>query len=191
MRTTVDGVEAGPDRELPVLPAGSSSGWEFNWRGALPVLLIAAVAVVGWRWLEGAPVGSEDADATVERDVSTTEPTVVEQTSTTGPRRSTTTTSLSPAATTTVASEPRVLISGEMRPCRFGSNCLVASFSLEGFDEHPGVFTCVYPNSRTDRSFGRDVVDEACLTGDEGDTISIEVDGVKSATISERNLDGN
>ncbi len=83
------------------------------------------------------------------------------------------------------------LISGEMKPCRYGSNCLVASFTIEGFDPHPGRFVCVYPNSRSDFGFKGNGVEDACLSGDRGDTISIEVDGVQSAEISEGNLDGS
>ena len=77
-----------------------------------------------------------------------------------------------------------------MKPCRFGDNCLVAGFVIEGFDPHPGRFLCIYPNSQSDFSFNDNDVEEACLTGDAGDTITIEVDGVRSATISERRLDG-
>lgn len=77
-----------------------------------------------------------------------------------------------------------------MKPCRFGDDCLVASFTIDGFDEHPGRFTCIYPNSQREFSFNNDGVDEACLTADDGDTITIEIDGVQSATISEQDLDG-
>ena len=88
------------------------------------------------------------------------------------------------------APDRQVLISGEMKPCRFGADCLVASFTIDGFDEHPGRFVCIYPNSRSDFGFNDDGVDDACLTADDGDTITIEVDGIRSSTISEQNLDG-
>ncbi len=60
----------------------------------------------------------------------------------------------------------------------------------DGFDEHPGRFTCIYPNSQREFTFNNDGVDEACLTADDGDTITIEIDGIRSATISEQQLDG-
>ena len=41
-----------------------------------------------------------------------------------------------------------------------------------------------------DIPFNKDTVDDACFTADDGDTITIEVEGVRSATISERNLHG-
>lgn len=184
-------VEAGRDRDSSTVPAENSSGWTINWTGALLLLLVATVVVIGWRWL------SSDTDERVDRAVSTTsEPAGVgEQAAppTTAPRSTTTTrptSSTAPSSTTTVASERRVLITGEMKPCRYGSNCLAASFTIEGFETHPGEFVCVYPNSRTTLGFGDDDVVDACLTGDAGDTITIEVEGVRSATISERNLDG-
>ena len=80
---------------------------------------------------------------------------------------------------------------GEMKECRFGANCLVASFAIEGFDTHPGRFVCVYPNSRRDFTFNGDRVDDACVTADPGDTLAIEVAGVTSATISEDDLEGS
>ncbi len=83
-----------------------------------------------------------------------------------------------------------MLISGEMKPCKYGASCLVASFEIVGFEEQPGRFDCIYPNSRRDFTFHEVSVADACLTGDAGDTIAIEVDGVLSATISEANLTG-
>ncbi len=77
-----------------------------------------------------------------------------------------------------------------MKPCRYGDRCLVASFTIDGFREHPGRFTCIYPKSQSEFTFNDDGVDDACLTADDGDTIIIEVDGVRSATISEQDLDG-
>jgi len=190
-------VEAEPDGESSARQAGASSTWTVSWAGALHVLLIAAIALIGWRLLASAPTGSQGDEGRGEGVVSeTSEPAGVDDSSapSTAPRPSTTTisppSSTSPATTTTVASERRVIISGEMKPCRYGSNCLVASFTIEGFDPHPGAFACIYPNSTTNFGFGDDDVIDACLTGDEGDTITVEVDGVRSATISERDLDG-
>jgi len=107
-------------------------------------------------------------------------------TSTTTPRstpRSTSTTSNPPT-------EPTVNITGEMKPCRFGDNCLVASFTIDGFDDPPETFTCIYPNSEREFSFRDGGKEDACITADEGDTITIEVGGVASRTISEEQLEG-
>ena len=95
-----------------------------------------------------------------------------------------------PLPSTTIRPERRVLISGEMKECRFGANCLAASFVIEGFEPHPGSYICIYPNSSTEIGFRDNDVIDACLTADQGDTITIEVDGVRSATISELDLDG-
>lgn len=157
------------------------------------MLLIVTTAVVAWRWLGGSSVNSNTDEPVNQLDASAVpEPTDsvdVATRSTTTTTRPTSTTTL-PPTTTTVASDRQVLISGEMKPCRFGANCLVAGFTIDGFDEHPRRFVCIYPNSRSDFSFNNNGVEEACITADAGDTITIEVDGVSSLTISEQNLDG-
>jgi hypothetical protein len=147
--------------------------------------------VVMWRWLAGS--GNDPSEQLSV--IGTSAPT--DSADTTTPNTGPPTTTVPPAppttqrsTTTTVASDPQVQIRGEMKPCRYGDNCLVASFTIDGFDEHPGRFTCIYPNSQSEFSFNNDGVDEACLTGDDGDTITIEIDGVQSATISEQDLDG-
>ncbi len=183
-------VAGGPDDETMVEPTPASSGWEINRVGLASVLLVVLAVVLLWGRLDGGADDSGDADG---RSTNTTKPpvsrsTVASTTTTTAPRP--TTVPATEVPTTTVASERRVLIRGEMKPCQFGDRCLVASFVIEGFDDHPGRFVCIYPNSHSDFGFNDDDVDDACLTGDAGDTITIEVDGVRSATISEDDLDG-
>ncbi len=169
-------------------PDGTSSQWTVNWWGLVALVIVALVTIGTWRWLAGSgndpseQLGGIDTSAPTDTTTPITEPT----TTTVAPAPPTTQRS----TTTTVASGPQVQIRGEMKPCRYGANCLVASFTIDGFDEHPGRFTCIYPNSERDFTFNNDGVDEACLTGDAGDTITIEVGGVQSATISEQDLDG-
>ncbi len=175
--------------------AESSSGWTINWWGLVAVLLIAATTVVTWRWLAGSSGNNDirsnqlDAGATTaptDSLVGTARSTTAEPSTTIRPDP----TPILPSTTSMGAPDRQVLISGEMKPCRFGADCLVASFTIDGFDEHPGRFVCIYPNSRSDFGFNDDGVDDACLTADDGDTITIEVDGIRSSTISEQNLDG-
>ena len=189
-------VDDGTGDEVPVGPAAHASGWTFNWRGLAAVLLIAAITVVGWRWLGGPSVSSDDGapsdeiGAGASSSPATTAPTSARGTTPPAPPPAPTTVPAPTTTTTTVALDRQVVIRGEMKPCRFGANCLVAGFTITGFEDHPGRFVCIYPNSRRDFSFNNDGVDEACITADQGDTITIEVDGIRSATISEENLDG-
>jgi hypothetical protein len=177
------------DSQSPVSPAGSSSQWTVNWWGLVALVIVASMTIVTWRWLAGS-----DNDPSEQLSVASVPTDSAEITTpSTGPAR-TTIPSAPPttqrSTTTMVGSGPQVLIRGEIKPCRFGANCLVASFSIDGFDEHPGRFTCIYPNSQSEFTFNSDEVEAACLTADDGDTITIEVDGIQSATISEQDLDG-
>jgi hypothetical protein len=166
-------------------PSGSS--WSVDWRGAAVVVVLGVIALVAWRWIDDVSVGSGDsepADVASSSTVETAAPT-------TTVRRTTTTSSTSTStSTTTIDPGPRVDIVGEVKPCRFGDDCLVASFSVSGFDDAPDRYECIYPNSRSEFGFDDDGKDDACFSGDEGDTIAIEVDGVVSKTISAENLDG-
>lgn len=174
-------------QEIRVEPVGRASEWSFEWRGLVSLVAIVVVAVVGWRVVGGDGSAADDgaaADVAPATTVATTAPT------TTTLSVTTTAPTTVPATTTTAPPSPTVIIVGEMKPCRFGDRCLVASFTIEGFDEPSGRFTCIYPNSTRDFSFQDDGKDDACLTADAGDTITIEVDGVRSATISEEDLDG-
>lgn len=161
------------------------------------VLLVGAVVVVGWRWVGDASAESTGGDEVsqlgpAETTIPMSSPEQRPASTTVAPRPSSPQPmpTTIPATTSTLQAGQRVTIRGEMKPCRFGANCLVASFTIDGFDEHPGSFVCIYPNSSTELSFGSDGVDDACVTADEGDTITIEVGGVRSATISETALDG-
>lgn len=173
---------ADADEEVPVGPADRSSEWSIEWWGLLPLLAIVVVAIIGWRMIDGGEDGR-----LAEVASTTTEPAPV---ATTSPAATSTTTTAPATTTTTTTPAPIVEITGAMKPCRFGDNCLVASFTIEGFDDPPDTFTCIYPNSRRDFTLRDGGKDDACITADEGDTITIEVDGVASKTISEANLEG-
>lgn len=171
-----------PDEATASAPTYQSS-WSINWGGAIAVLV--AVVIVLILALQGGDDGPTDAGGS-----STSTATTVAAPSTTRSTVAATTTTQAPTTTSTTVARRRVLIRGEVKPCRFGAECLVAHFEIEGFDPHPGRFTCIYPNSTSEFGFNDDDVVDACLSGDEGDTITIEVDGVRSATISAEHLDG-
>ncbi len=177
-------------KQSPGLPDGNTSRWTFNWRGLIGLAIIVSIAGVTWRSLEGSPDDPSEQLSVIGTSASTDSP----DTTTT---RTTPSTTVPPAppttrrsTTTTVEPERQVLISGDMKPCRYGDSCLIASFTISGFDEHPARFICIYPNSQREFTFSNDGVDEACLTADAGDTITIEIGGIRSATISEQDLDG-
>lgn len=95
-------------------------------------------------------------------------------------------------APTTVPSDGQtVVISARVDPCRFGPACLIASFTLVGF-AGSGEYVCdfadfdrfTFPYSGTGR-------DDACAAASQSTTITIEVDGVRSKTVSRESLDGN
>jgi hypothetical protein len=191
-----DGVAEPPDEPvdepLGALPAGprpavDGSGWGVNWWGFVPLALVGVLAFVAFRTVgfgggaaEGAPAAS------TERTTTTTvrpRPT----TTTTTPTTTTPTTTTVPP--TTVPAGPVVRAWGEVKPCRFGDACLAVSFTIEGFPEPvPTSFQCIYPNSTRLFSFDGTGEVEACLTGDEGDTVFIDVEGVRSGPVSATNL---
>lgn len=77
----------------------------------------------------------------------------------------------------------RVELSTRNEPCRFGSDCLVVGFSLVEFGTHSGAFVCEFASgARYEFRFEASTVATACMTGGSGDTITVEVDGVRSET---------
>jgi hypothetical protein len=189
----VNGAEPGEnatpsDRVDP--PTNAESEWSINWAGAGVVFVLLVVGLVVWRSFGdgGDEVASSGGDVAVET-VATTDAARPTSTDAAAPT-STTPTTAGTITTTTMTPERRVVIRGEMKPCRFSDRCLVASFTIEGFEQTSGQFVCVYPNSQSQFTFDDGGRDDACATADEGDTIAIEVDGVRSAVISEANLTG-
>jgi hypothetical protein len=89
------------------------------------------------------------------------------------------------AAPTLPPDGPVVTIIGSVGPCRFGPECLLAGFALHNFDSQPTEFVCEFADgSRFTFHFNRQEVERACATGDPNDSITIEVDGVRSATFT-------
>ena len=107
--------------------------------------------------------------------------TATTSTSTTTPSASTTSTSAT--TSTTAATDPEgraVSITARIGECRFGTECLIAGFTLVGFPSE-GTYVCEFDDgSRFEFRYLGDGADVACATS--GDAITIEVDGVRSAT---------
>jgi hypothetical protein len=193
-----DGVAEPPDEPvdepLGALPAGprpalDGSGWDVNWWGFLPLAIVAVLAFVAFRTVGFGGGEAERATALdTERATTTTSLRPRPTTTTTTP----TTTTVPPTTTvpaTTLPAGPVIRAWGEVKPCRFGDACLAVSFTIEGFPEPvPTAFQCIYPNSTRQFSFDGTGEVEACLTGDEGDTVFIEIDGVRSGPVSATNL---
>ena len=88
-----------------------------------------------------------------------------------------------PPAPTPPPSGPVVTIIGDVAPCDYGSECLLAGFTIHNFDSQPSEFVCEFSDgSRYTFHFNRQEVERACATGDPTDSITIEVAGVRSAT---------
>jgi hypothetical protein len=184
--------EVAPPPPGPASGTGTEPEWSINWPGAGVLLVVIVVGLVAWRSLGGgdADVASSSGIDVAGADGSTQPPTASTAMPTTTLAATTTLAPATVAPTTSTAPERRVIIRGEIEPCRFGDRCLVASFTLEGFEQTSGEFVCIYPNSMSQFSYRDGGREDACLTADEGDTIAIEVDGVRSAVISEANLTG-
>lgn len=77
-----------------------------------------------------------------------------------------------------------VIIEGSTGPCKFGNSCLIAGFRVIGFTSGEKEYVCEFRDgSRHTYKFGARTVDYACATGAREDSITIEVNGVRSATI--------
>lgn len=182
------------DEPLAALPAGprpalDGSGWGINWWGFVPLAIVGVLAFVAFRTV-GFDGREAEGAAAVDTERTTTTTTLRPQPTTTTTRPTTTT--VAPTTTvppTTAPTGPVVRAWGEVKPCRFGDACLAVSFTIEGFPEPvPASFQCIYPNSTRQFSFDGTGEVEACLTGDEGDVVYIDVDGVRSGPVSATNL---
>jgi hypothetical protein len=102
-------------------------------------------------------------------------------TTTVAPTTTTTTTTAVPA--TIAPTGPVVHIIGNVGPCRFGPECLLAGFAIERFFGQPTQYVCEFATgARYTFRFDGDRVDYACATGNPDSSITIEVDGIRSET---------
>ncbi len=68
--------------------------------------------------------------------------------------------------------------------CRDGPDCLVVSFTIDGFSPRPSEFVCEFSSgARFTFRIAGDAVDPACWTRDVPDSIVIEVAGLRSDPI--------
>lgn len=104
--------------------------------------------------------------------------------------------STSVSATTTAdttlpaGADRRIDIRGRVEDCRFGADCVIASFSAIGFASE-GDYVCEFGDGSrfTFRYAGGGAID-ACSTSGADPSITIEIDGVRSATITRDEPDG-
>ena len=90
-----------------------------------------------------------------------------------------------PAPTTVAPAGPRVEIVTRTEPCKFGASCLVAGYVLHEFSSPPSEFVCVFASgNRFTFGAGQFAVERACATGSPGDSITIEVGGIRSDTVT-------
>ena len=125
--------------------------------------------------------------AAASTTVATTSSTTVAPTTAAATAPTTTPVSSTPgtAPGTVPASGPRVTAEGRLGPCRFGDECLIVGFTIEGFAGSPQEYVCEFEDgSRFTFRFDSGGVDDACATGSAGAAITVEVDGVRSGTVT-------
>lgn len=95
--------------------------------------------------------------------------------------QTTTATTATPSAPTTGS----VSLASRVTGCEYGPTCLVAGFSIIGFQPAPETYTCVFANGdRYDFPLAGSTVNTACYTADRPDSITVEVAGTRSNTAS-------
>lgn len=139
------------------------------------------------------PSNTSTSDLTVETSPVTPSPSTAPPVTPTDPPVTTVATTATaapataPAATNAIEPDrgPRVLVEARSGPCRFADDCLIAGFAIEGFDSRPQQYVCEFEDgSRFTFRFDSDGVDDACATGSAEGSIAIEVEGVRSATVT-------
>ena len=78
-----------------------------------------------------------------------------------------------------------MLVDARLGPCRFADECLIVGFRIDGFATNPQEYVCEFEDgSRFVFSFDSGGVDEACATGSTDAAITVEIEGVRSATVT-------
>jgi hypothetical protein len=137
-----------------------------------------------------------DSTTDITNSPTVTSPTVTSPTETSPTETSPTVTS--PTVTSTVGTSTPVPdadgrsidVRGRVEECRFGADCVIASFSAVGFPDQ-GDYVCEFDDGSrvTFRYAGGGALD-ACATSGAAPSITIEIDGVRSATITREAPDG-
>ena len=84
---------------------------------------------------------------------------------------------------------PAVSASGRIEDCRFGSDCLVVGFEIDGFDAAPTEYVCEFGDGeRVTFGFVGDGAVTACSARSAAPSITIEVAGVRSNTVTPDDL---
>jgi len=84
-----------------------------------------------------------------------------------------------------VVTGPRIELRGRIEDCRHGAACLIVGFEIVDFATRPATYTCEFDDgSRFTFRFGGSGVDEACSASGADPSITIEVDGVRSSTVT-------
>jgi hypothetical protein len=111
------------------------------------------------------------------------------QTTTTAPPPTSTSLAVAVSSTSLASDGPRVLASARLGVCRFGTDCLLISFTIDGFEVRPQEYICEFDDgSRFTFRFDSTGVDEACSSGSVNAAITVEVGGVRSATLTRADI---
>ncbi len=127
------------------------------------------------------------APPTTSQAPTTIAPTTIAPTTTTAPI-ATAAPAPTAAPTTTIVpvpGAPAVAAVGIEGRCRFGPDCLIAGFTIANFPTQPQRFVCEFQDgSRFEYRFDTAAVLYACSTNSPTGSIVIEVDGVRSNTVT-------
>ena len=196
----------------PVIPVatGPQRGWVVTAVVVAIGLLATGAVVVGQLFADddpsagpvttpptsASPTTTSTPDATVV--VTTTVPTTTDVSSTGSASPVTTTTgttattrpSTTAGTSTTIAiGGPSVTASGRIEDCRFGTDCLVVGFTIADFDTTPAEYVCEFADGeRVTFGFVGDGAETACSARSADPSITIEVDGVRSNTVTPDDL---
>jgi hypothetical protein len=89
------------------------------------------------------------------------------------------------SSTTSVPTGPRIELSGRVEDCKHGADCVIVGFELIEFGAPQSQYTCEFADgSRFTFNFGGPGVTEACSASGPSPSITVEVAGVRSATVT-------